>query len=118
VTPTSFGLGYAKSRIDGDILTAFGVDYMCGLVLFRRFATAFGYWSDELGQVREAYPDGRYYAIGGGDEAFRVALMPSGNATRLLVVEGPFDALAVVQAVGLHGLEAMWLWVAALCGGK
>src|SRR5205807_413783 len=81
-------------------------------------ATAFGYWSDELGQVREAYPDGRYYAIGGGDEAFRVALMPSGNATRLLVVEGPFDALAVVQAVGLHGLEAMWLWVAALCGGK
>lgn len=116
--PSQFGLGYALFRgISAGVLTSMGVDYENGLILFRDCVHAGHLLSSFVGQIREAYPGGRYFSPTSLGPARRPrVLFMFGDALRLILVEGPLDALAVVEAVGIKELEEQNVSVGAICG--
>jgi len=120
VKPAQFGIGYALTRATAKTLAAFGVDYVSGLLLFRRRAAP-EFWMREVGQVRECYPDGHYFSIGQLDDGLRLRFMPHERGPQemsaLIMVEGPFDALAVVEAITVEYLVAQKVMV-GVCGGS
>lgn len=115
--PSSFGLGWALHRASSQTLMGYGVDYVSGLVCFRRQAGYMGHWSDELGQVREAREGGQYYSLGACDR-FRCEFIPgiAQPFRHVLMVEGPFDALRILEALGNTAVNRYGL-VLGVCGG-
>jgi DNA primase len=57
-----------------------------------------------VSQVRQAFEGGQYISFGSFEEG-RFVIKPAKPPSAVVVVEGPFDALRVFQAVGLDGVK-------------
>lgn len=115
--PARFGVGYALTRVPAELLQAFGVDYVSGLLLFRKIAALDGEHSESIGQVREACAGGQYFSIGERWSLARVWFDGVASAPRTTIfVEGPFDGLRLVEAIGLSLLRRHRISVGC-CGG-
>jgi 5S rRNA maturation endonuclease (ribonuclease M5) len=108
VDPFPCGAGYALYRgFPADLLASCGVDYRPMEIMFPAWVVPGDGEAVERGpvsQVRQAFEGGQYISFGSFEEG-RFVIKPAKPPSAVVVVEGPFDALRVFQAVGLDGVK-------------